>query len=135
VSGLTFDLEDNPLGIELSTDEPQMAGNGRWMLPVSVRIPLEKVALIPEESNLVGYVMVYYAARDDEGKQSDLQRTEHPIRMSASEYEGARKGYFTVTANLLLEPGTYRISVGVRDELTNQAGYAVARRAVHPETK
>jgi len=135
VSGLTFDLEDNPLGIELSTDEPQMAGNGRWMLPVSVRIPLEKVALIPEENNLVGYVMVYYAARDDEGKQSDLQRTEHPIRMSASEYESARKGYFTVTASLLLEPGRYRISVGVRDELTNQAGYAVAHRAVHPETR
>jgi hypothetical protein len=55
--------------------------------------------------------------------------------MSASEYESARKGYFTVTASLLLEPGRYRISVGVRDELTNQAGYAVAHRAVHPETR
>ena len=135
VSGLTFDLEDNPLGIELSTGVPGPADNERWTLPVEIRIPLDKVALIPEGDDLVGYLMVYYAARDDEGKQSDLQRTEHPIRMPASQYEKARKQFFTVAANLLLESGRYRISVGVRDELTNQAGYAVARQAVHPETR
>lgn len=134
VSGLTFDLEDNPLGIELSTGEPAPAENGRWTLPVEVRIPLDKVALISEGEDVVGYVMVYYAARDNEGKQSDLQRTEHPIRMPAARYETARRQFFTVTASLLLEAGTYRISVGVRDELTNQAGYAAARRAVHPES-
>jgi len=38
-----------------------------------------------------------------------------------------------VTARLLLESGRYRISVGVRDELTNQAGYALAKAAVHPQ--
>lgn len=134
VSGLTFDLEDNPLAIELSTGVPAPADNGRWTLPVEIRIPLDKVALIPEGEDLVGYLMVYYAARDDEGKQSDLQRTEHPIRMPASRYETARRQFFTVTASLLLEPGKYRVSVGVRDELTNQAGYAVARQAVHPES-
>jgi VWFA-related protein len=135
VSGLTFDLEDNPLGIELATGVPAPADEERWTLPIEVRIPFEKVALIPEGDSLIGYLMVYYAARDDEGKQSDLQRTEHPIRMPASEYEKVRKQFFTVSANLLLEPGTYRISVGVRDQLTNQAGFAVARKAVHPETK
>jgi VWFA-related protein len=135
VSGLTFDLEDNPLGIELVTGVAAPADEGRWTLPIEVRIPFEKVALIPEGDSLIGYLMVYYAARDNEGKQSDLQRTEHPIRMPASEYEKVRKQFFTVSANLLLEPGTYRISVGVRDQLTNQAGFAVARKAVHPETK
>ena len=112
VSGLTFDLEDNPLGIELATGVPAPADNERWTLPVEVRIPLDKVALIPEGEDLIGYLMVYYAARDDEGKQSDLQRTEHPIRMPASRYETARRQFFTVTASLLLEPGRYRISVG-----------------------
>jgi hypothetical protein len=134
ISGLTFELEDNPLGIELSTGVPAPADNGRWTLPIEVRIPLDKVALIPEGEDLVGYLMVYYAARDDEGKQSDLQRTEHPIRMPASRYETARRQFYTVTASLLLEAGKYRISVGVRDELTNQAGYAGARQAVHPES-
>ncbi len=133
VSGLSYDLEDNPLGVELKTGVPAPAENGRWTLPVEVSFPLDKVALIPDGDNLVGYVMVYYAARDNEGKQSDLQRTEHPIKVPAGEYEKARRQMFTVTTSLLLEPGRYRISVGVRDELTNQAGYALAKAPVHPE--
>jgi VWFA-related protein len=135
MTGLAFDLEDNPLGIEVSTGEPAPADNGRWTLPVEVRVPLDKVALIPDGENLAGYVMVYYAARDTEGKQSDLQRVEHAIHVPAADYQKARRQYYTVTASLLLEPGTYRISVGVRDELTNQAGYALARKAVHPESQ
>jgi len=133
VSGLSYDLEDNPLGVELKTGLPAPAENGRWTLPVEVSFPLDKVALIPDGDDLVGYVMVYYAARDSEGKQSDLQRTEHPLKIPAAQYETARHQPFTVTARLLLESGRYRISVGVRDELTNQAGYALAKAAVHPQ--
>jgi len=77
----------------------------------------------------------YYAARDDEGQQSDLQRTDHAVRLPAGSYDEQKKQYITVTASLLLEPGRYRISVGIRDQLTNQAGYALIRQPVHPELK
>lgn len=133
MSGLAFELEDNPLAVTLGAGEPVPASGGRWLLPVEVRFPIEKVALIPDGDQLVGYVTVYYAARDTEGKQSDLQHTEHMLKVPAGEYEVARTRTFLVTASLLLEPGTYRISVGVRDQLTNQAGFATIRRPVHPE--
>ncbi len=135
MTGLAFDLEDNPLGIDLKTGDPAPADNGRWTVPVEVRVPLDKVALIPDGEDLTGYVMVYYAARDTEGKQSDLQRIENAIHVPAADYEKAKRQYYTIVANLLVEPGSYRISVGVRDELTNQAGYALARKAVHPESQ
>jgi VWFA-related protein len=135
VTGLAFDLEDNPLDIKLEAGDSAPADNNRWTLPVAVRVPIAKIALIPDGDDLVGHIMVYYAARDAEGKQSDLQRLEHTIRVAASKYSSARTQYYTITANLLLEPGNYRISVGVRDELTNQAGYALARKAVHPEAE
>ncbi len=133
MSGLAFDLNDNPLAIGLKAGTPAPADNGRWTLPVEVEVPFNKIALIPDGNDLVGFIMVYYAARDDEGKQSDLQRTEHPIRMPAAEYDKVRHDVYTVSTSLLVEPGRYRISVGVRDELTNQAGYALTRASVHPE--
>jgi hypothetical protein len=133
MSGLAFDLKDNPLSVEIKTGEPAPAANDRWTLPVEVSVPFDKVALIPDGADLIGFVMVYYAARDADGKQSDLQRTEHSIRLPASEYEAMRRDRFTVSTSLLLDPGRYRISVGVRDELTNQAGYALAKAVVHPE--
>ncbi|HVN76986.1 MAG TPA: VWA domain-containing protein [Thermoanaerobaculaceae bacterium] len=135
VSGLAFDLQDNPLGIELSAGNPAPADNDRWTLPIEVKVPIDKIALIPDGGDLIGFLMVYYVARDDEGKQSDLQHTEHPIRIPSSDYQSMRRDQLTISTSLLIEPGTYRISVGVRDELTNQAGYALARSAVHPELK
>ena len=226
VSGLEFDLQDNPLGIELKAGDPSPAANDRWTLPVEVHVALDKIALIPDEEQverpellspalpaplvvrqelgggvriflpaserkpdtevrledvqsgevlldakadtapgdlqvpydkwpadpyrklrlfrgryfekepiLKGILMIYYAARDNEGKQSDLQRIEQIVRVPTGDYERARHQYYTVTTSLLLEPGRYRISVGVRDELTNQAGYAATKQAVHPEVE
>lgn len=133
ISGLTFQLPENPLGIEVVTGEPAPASSGRWTLPVDVRVPIERLALIPDGDQLSGYVTVYYAARDTEGKQSDLQTKEHAIRIPQAQYEAARSKYYTLSASLLLESGRYRISIGARDQLTNQAGYATVSKAVHPE--
>ena len=135
MSGLAFDLKDNPLGIELRVGQPMPADNNRWTLPVEVKVPVDKVAFIPDGDDFIAFLMVYYAARDDEGKQSDLQHTEHPLRIPASDYQSMRRDQLTVSTSLLVEPGTYRISVGVRDELTNQAGYALVKSAVHPDQK
>jgi hypothetical protein len=133
MSGLAFDLEDNPLDVAVSAGEPSPASGGRWLLPVEVRVPIGKIALVPDGEVLAGFLSVYYAARDNDGKQSDLQATEHQVKVPAADYESAREKMFVVRTSLLLEPGTYRISVGVRDQLTNQAGYAAMRRPVHPE--
>ena len=135
ISGLAFDLNDNPLGIELTAGTPAPADNGRWTVPVEVTVPFDKIALIPDGEDLVGYVMVYYAARDDEGKQSDIQQTEHPVRIRAADYDKSHRERMTISTSLLVNPGRYRISVGVRDELTNQAGYALVKASVHPEDR
>lgn len=135
MSGLAFDLQDNPMKVEIQAGEPAPADGGRWTLPVEVKVPIEAIALVPDGDELAGVLMVYYAARDDEGKRSDLQRQEHAVRMPQQDYEKARRRQWVVSASLLLEPGMYRISVGVLDAITNQAGYSSLRKAVHPEQK
>ena len=130
MTGLTFPVAENPLHIAVIAGEALPASGSRYTLPLEVRIPLASVALIPDGDGLSGYVMVYYAARDDDGKQSDLQRLPHTIRVKQEDYEKARGQYYTISASLLLESGRYRISVGVRDELTNQASFASLRREV-----
>ncbi len=135
ISGLAFDLDDNPLGIVLNAGDPMPASGDRWTLPVEIKVPVAKVALIPDGDDLVGFLTAYYAARDEEEQQSDLQRVDHAIRVPASSYDEQKRQHIIVTAQLLLEPGRYRISVGIRDQLTNQAGYALLRRDVHPELK
>lgn len=125
MSGLVVDMDENALGVELASGDATPATAGRWLLPVEIRVPWHRVALIPDGEELVGHLMVYYAARDDEGKQSDLQQTEHVVRIPMIEsVRGNAPSHVVVSASMLLEDGMYRLSVGVRDQLTNQAGYA-----------
>lgn len=130
MTSLTFPVEDNPMGVMVVAGEALPSSGNRYTLPVDVRIPLSSIALIPDGETLTGYVMVYYAARDDAGKQSDLQRLSHTIRVRPEDYERARGQYYTISASLLLEAGRYRVAVGLRDELTNQASFATLRREV-----
>lgn len=125
MSGLVVDMDENALGVALTSGDPTPATAGRWLLPVEVRIPWHRVALIPDGEDLVGHLMVYYAARDDEGQQSDLQQTEHVVRIPMIEsVRGNAPSHVVISSSMLLEDGRYRLSVGVRDQLTNQSGYA-----------
>ena len=85
--------------------------------------PLRKLALLPKGDDYVGRVVLFVAARDDDGKQSDLQRQEHDITVPAAQYEEAQRKRFGIDVNLLMEPGAYKISVGLMDQVTRQASY------------
>jgi len=129
-TGLVFPIDDNPMQIEVTTGSPAPASQERWTLPMTVSFPIESVALIPEGDEYVGRVVLFAAARDTEGKQSDIVRQEHEIRIPADQYEEARAKRFTVGANLLMEPGSYALSVGLMDQVTRAASYRTERAVV-----
>jgi hypothetical protein len=95
-----------------------------------VSFPIETVALIPEGDDYVGRVVLFAAARDTEGKQSDIVRQEHEIRIPAGQYDEARTQRFTVGTNLLMESGSYSLSVGLMDQVTRAASYRTERAVV-----
>ena len=131
-TGLVFPIEDNPMRIELTTGNPAPASQGRWTVPMEVSFPIETVALLPEGDDYVGLVVLFAAARDTEGKQSDIARQEHEIRIPADLYDEARTKSFSVATNLLMESGSYTLSVGLMDQVTRAASYATERAVIRP---
>jgi len=129
-TGLVFEVDENPMGIECQTSAPAPASEDRWTVPFELSFPIEMVALMPFGDDYVGQVVLYIAARDSKGKQSDLVRQQHEVRIPANDYETARKSRFTITANLLMEEGSYRVAVGLLDQLTRQASYTTVSTAV-----
>lgn len=126
LTGLVIPLDDNPLEITVITGNPAPASQKRWTVPFQLSFPLEKVALFPAASDYVGKVTLFLAARDNDGKQSDLIRQEHEVRIAAGDYEKAVQRQFTITASLLMESGSYRVSVGLLDHYTRQVGYSTS---------
>jgi hypothetical protein len=48
------------------------------------------------------------------------------VRVAADELETAQTRNFTLKANLLMEPGAYKVSVGLLDHVTRQVGYVTS---------
>jgi VWFA-related protein len=125
LTGLMFDLDSNPMGVTAETGRPGPAAEGRWTVPVQISFELRTVALLPEGDDYVGRVTLFIAARDDLGKRSDLVRQEHEVRVPAADYEAAQRKRFGITTALLMESGSYRVSVGLMDQITRQSSHEV----------
>ena len=133
LSGLTFDLDDNPMGISVNTGPSAPASGERSILPIEIGFPLDSIALVPEGEDLVGRVVVFVAVRDDKGRQSDLQRREHEIRIPKGDFEAHRNDRSVFELPLLMRPGSVRIVIGVMDRLTRQTSYSTIHRTVSSE--
>jgi VWFA-related protein len=133
VSSLTFEVHDNPMDIEVTTGKPAPATENRWLVPAHITFPLRNLALLPEGDEFVGRLVLFVAARDDDGKRSDLMRQEHEVRLPAADYEIAQSQRFAIDTTLLMEAGTYRVAVALLDQVTRQDSYETTGASVHPE--
>lgn len=133
VSGLTFNIEDNPMQVEVEPGHPSTASEDRWMLPTHISFPLRKVALLPEGDEYVGRITLFIAVRDTEGKQSDMVRQEHEVRIPAADYEDAKRQRFGIDTSLLMESGRYRIAVALFDQITHQDSFQVVSTSIDPD--
>ena len=133
VSSLVFEIDENPIGLEVEAGTPAAATEDRWLLPTHLSFPLNSIALLPEGDDLVSRIVLFIAARDTDGKKSDLVRQEHEIRVPASLYEDARGKNFTIDTQLLMEAGRYKIAIALLDPLTRQVSYRTISTAVHPK--
>jgi len=132
VSSLVFEIDENPMGLNVEAGTPAAATNDRWLLPAHLSFPLTNVALLPEGDDFVARIVLFIAARDTDGKRSDLVRQMHEIRVPAASYEAAQSKDFAIDTQLLMESGRYKISIALLDPLTRQVSYRTISTAVHP---
>ena len=133
-SGLTFDLDDNPMEVSVDTETATPAADERSILPFEIGIPIDSIALVPEDDDYVGRVVVFIAVRDSKGRQSDMQRREHEIRIPQSDFEAHHQDRYVIELPLLMRSGSFRIVVGVLDRLTRQTSYSTIHRTVSNES-
>jgi VWFA-related protein len=130
LSGLTFDIEENPMAVSVDTGAATPAAGERSILPVEIGFPLDSIALVPDGDEYVGQVVVFVAVRDDKGRQSDMQRRDHEIRIPRNDLEAHHGDRYVIELPLLMRPGSVRIVVAVMDRLTRQASYSTIHRTV-----
>jgi len=123
MTALLFPLNENPFNLRVKTATPSPAAKGRWMLPIDVSFPVKSLTLLPEGEDSVAHAVLFVAARDEDGGQSDLIRQVHEIRVPTAELEDLGSQRWTIHASLLMEAGSFKLSVGLMDQISSAASY------------
>ena len=87
------------------------------LLPILVRLPIDRLVLIPHEGNYVGSVTVMYGVLDGEGRASEVHLGNLPISVPEdrrAEVAGKMVGYEVLVA---MAPGARRLAVAARDDV------------------
>ncbi len=120
LSALHYDLEDNRLEVRLDAGEQVPAKGGRFVVPVMVKIPFQKLLLLPQEEFHAAQVSLFVVARDQRsGDVSPFRRIDIPIKIPNEKILEALTQAAAYPLQLDLDRGLKRISIGVRDHLAD----------------
>jgi VWFA-related protein len=133
LTGLMFDLDENPLDVNFEAETPSPTGGGRSIVPFELSFPVRNIALLPDGGDYVGHVTYFIAARDEDGNQSDVVQHQREVRVPATDYEVVQNKRLAIMVNLLMNPGHQSVVVGLLDNLTRQSSYLTTSVTVKEE--
>lgn len=114
--------QDSQVDIAVTAGQPKKA-RGVSVLPVSVRIPIADLTVLPQgEGRHSGKFSVYIASAADLGELSDITRKSQPFEISESQLEQANASHFTYDLDVRVNDKTKYLAVGVLDEVGRSYG-------------
>ena len=122
-SALFFPRDDNPLAVGLEVGKPVPADRENFAVPVTIRIPYARLAMLPEGTKVRGRVVFYFVVIDSAGQQSELTTQPVPIDLDAKKFEALARKDFVYDVKLIMIPGGQKLSIAVRDDITNSTSY------------
>ena len=136
LAALFYGIEDNPLRVVMEIGEPAAAEGGQYSVPVHLKIPLFKLAILNREDAYEGKLRILVAIRDDTGATSAVRQVEVPLHISRKEVLNAMGQYYLYTLTLKMKPGEQHVAVAVRDDIAAATSYlsrpvTVAARAAN----
>ncbi|MFL6258295.1 MAG: VWA domain-containing protein [Thermoanaerobaculia bacterium] len=124
LAALFYDIQDNPLEITTETGEAAPAENGQYAVPVRLKIPLFKLAILSQQDKTyVGKLRLLVAVRDEMGGMAPVRQVEVPLNIPRKEVLNAMGQYYIYTLTLKLRPGLQHVAVAVRDEIATTTSY------------
>jgi VWFA-related protein len=123
LAALFYGTEENPLEVAVEVGEIRPAEGRTFSVPVRLRIPLFKLFLQDDQTNLVGRIRLLVATQDAGGATSKVRQLEVPVRISRDKALIALGKQFQYELTLTMTAGEQRVAIAVQDAATSQASY------------
>lgn len=106
---------------------------GKYRVRVEIRIPIASLVLLPTAKGVAGAFSVFVASVAPEGDFSEVTRRSQTFEVPAQDLETAKAGHYTYELEIDSSGPQARVCVGVWDEKSNDAGFAVVKAAGAPD--
>lgn len=123
LAALFHGFEENPLDVQIEIGDPTPAGDGQYAVPVRLRIPLFKLAILNQQETYQGKLRLLVVTRDDNGGTSPVRQVSVPLNIPRKEVLSALGQYYLYTLTLKMKPGSQHVAVAVRDEIAAATSY------------
>jgi VWFA-related protein len=130
LAALQFPFQSNPIGLSLEFGHPAARKDGLFLVPISVKIPLGKLTLVPREQGSTAKVRLFVGAIDPDGHTSEVQQVPVPINVPAADVAKLAGKHFLYTLNLLMRGGDQKVAIGMRDDVGAQESYVTGELVV-----
>ena len=121
LAALFLDSASNPLDVRIELGKAEREKKGAFVLPVVVRLPLSKLALIPQELTHEGGLSLIVVVQDEKGRISPPIKIAVPVKISHEKLPSALNQLVGYRTKLRVRPGEQKIAVGVRDDVSQLA--------------
>jgi VWFA-related protein len=118
LAALLFASPGNPLRVAAQLGEETATGDER-QVPLTVKLPLDRLVLLPQGTQHEGRITVYVAVRDAEGRNSPVTEVKIPVRVANDQLGTARAQTAGYRTTLALRPLPHLVAIAVRDEIAN----------------
>ena len=122
-ASLYYPRDENPLSVRLTVGDSKPYDQDNYLLPVHIAIPLGKMALVPSGDRYEGHYFVYIKILDVSGKTSDMQIMKGTVSVPQKDLDTAQKKDWGHPLQLIVVPGGQKLSIGVRDGVSNLTSY------------
>lgn len=124
--------EENDLDVSIELGAAEVDDDGNFLLPMTVRFPLVRLAFVPQGDEHVGRATLLIATMDADQDLSSVQTVELPIRIPTTDLVNALQELGQYEAKLQIRPGWHRIAVGLHDEIGDGTSTVVTEHDVVP---
>jgi hypothetical protein len=135
MSSLLFGYEQNPLEARLEVGTPSPRDDGNYLVPIVVKLPIGKLALVPNETGQSARVKIFVGVMDQKGGTTPISEATVPIQVPNEKVESAQKQFYAYELKLLMPPGEQKVGIAVRDEVASAVSFMLRTIAVgggHP---
>ncbi len=125
MSRLFLPAKDNKLNVSAQVMESEGSFMKRKEVPVSIKIliPLKNIFLTKKDKDYVGYIEVYFAAKDSKDNVSPCYRLLHEIKIPFEDYDKAVKSNYPYLVETKLIADRYLFSLAIRDVSSDIISY------------